>query len=84
MNADVLFDMAGINEHDAKELMCKVRESIDLTDFTAKEHRLIYSLAGADLLDPSTTRALVMLYAKETLGDIVWVCQYHYNIDIKL
>ena len=71
MNADVLFDMAGINESEAKELMFKVSESVDLKDFTAKEHRLIYSLAGADLLDSSTTRALVMLYAKETLGDIV-------------
>ena len=49
----------------------KRSESVDLKDFTPKEHRLIYSLAGADLLDSSTTRALVMLYAKETLGDIV-------------
>ena len=71
MNANVLFDMAGINESEAKKLMFKVSESVDLKDFTAKEHRLIYSLAGADLLDSSTTRALVMLYAKETLGDIV-------------
>jgi len=71
MNADVLFDMAGINKDEARELMFKVSESVDLKDFTQKEHRLIYSLAGADLLDSSTTRALVMLYAKETLGDIV-------------
>jgi len=71
MDADVLFDMAGINKDEARELMFKVSESVDLTDFTPKEHRLIYSLAGADLLDSSTTRALVMLYAKETLGDIV-------------
>ena len=71
MNADVLFDMAGINESEAKKLIFKVSESVDLKDFTPKEHRLIYSLAGADLLDSSTTRALVMLYAKETLGDIV-------------
>jgi predicted ATPase with chaperone activity len=69
--SNVLFDMAGINESEARELMFKVNESIDLTDFTPKEHRLIYSLAGADLLDSSTTRALVMLYAKEMLGDIV-------------
>ena len=71
MDADVLFDMAGINKDEARELMFKVSESVDLKDFTPKEHRLIYSLAGADLLDSSTTRALVMLYAKETLGDII-------------
>ena len=69
--SNVLFDMAGINESEARELMFKVNESIDLTNFNPKEHRLIYSLAGADLLDSSTIRALVMLYAKETLGDIV-------------
>ena len=71
MNANVLFDMAGINKDEARELMFKVSESVDLKDFTPKEHRLIYSLAGADLLDPSTTRALVLLYSMQTLGDIV-------------
>ena len=41
MNADVLFDMAGINKDEARELMFKVSESVDLKDFTPKEHRLI-------------------------------------------
>lgn len=69
MNIDQIFDMAGINEHDARELICKIRESINFKDFTEQEHRLIYSLASADLLDPSTTRTLILLYSMQTLGE---------------
>jgi len=64
-----IFKLANIDQNQARELMFKIQESIDLDSITEDEHVLIYKLAGADLLDSSTTRALVMLYAKEIIEE---------------
>lgn len=64
-----IYELANIDENEARELEFKISDSIDLWEFTPKEHKLIYKLAGADLLNSSTTRALVMLYAKQTIGE---------------
>jgi hypothetical protein len=51
------------------DLEYKINDSLDLSEFTDREHRLIYQLAGADLLNSSTTRGLVMLYAKNIIQE---------------
>jgi len=64
-----IYDIAGVNEKEAMDLEFKINDSLDLSEFTDREHRLIYQLAGADLLNSSTTRGLVMLYAKNIIQE---------------
>jgi len=64
-----IYDLAGVNEREAMDLEYKINDSLDLSEFTDREHRLIYQLAGADLLNSSTTRGLVMLYAKNIIQE---------------
>lgn len=64
-----IYELADIDESKARNLEFKIADSIDLWDFSDEDHRLIYKLAGADLLNSSTTRALVMLYAKDKTKD---------------
>ena len=64
-----IYDLAGINEREAMDLEYKINDSLDLSEFTNREHRLIDQLAGADLLNSSTTRGLVMMYAKNIIKE---------------
>ena len=64
-----IYDLAQVNESDVRDLEYKLFESMNINEFTDREHRLIYQLAGADLLNSSTTRGLVMLYAKNIIQE---------------
>jgi hypothetical protein len=46
----------------------KIMNSLNLKNFSNKEHKLIHKLAGADLLTSSITRALVLLYTNRVMN----------------
>jgi hypothetical protein len=62
-----LFELIGVDKEEVLQLQFKISESENLDNFTKKDYELIYKLSGGDLLIPSTTRALVMLYSKEKI-----------------
>jgi len=64
-----LFKLIGVNTEEVLQLQFKINESENLDNFTKKDYELIYKLSGGDLLSPSTTRNLVMLYSKEKIDD---------------
>ena len=64
-----IYDLAQVNESDAKELEYKLFECIDINEFTEDDHKLIYKLAGSDLLTSTMSRTLVLLYSKHMIED---------------
>lgn len=62
-----LLKLIGVDTEEVLQLQFKISESENLDNFTKKDYKLIYKLSGGDLLSPSTTRALVMLYSKEKI-----------------
>ncbi len=63
-----IYELADINQNEAKDLELKIMNSLNLKDFSNKEHKLIHKLAGADLLTSSITRALVLLYTNRVMN----------------
>ena len=64
-----IYDLAQVNESDAKELEYKLFECMDINEFTEDDHKLIYKLAGSDLLTSTMSRTLVLLYSKHMIED---------------
>ena len=62
-----LYKLIGVDKEEVLQLQFKISESENLNNFTKKDYELIYKLSGGDLLNPSATRALVMLYSKEKI-----------------
>jgi len=64
-----IYDLAQVNESDVRELEYKLFESMNINEFTEDEHKLIYKLAGSDLLTSTMSRTLVLLYSKNQIGE---------------
>lgn len=64
-----IYDLAQVNESDAKELEYKLFDCVDIKEFTEDDHKLIYKLAGSDLLTSTMSRTLVLLYSKHMIED---------------
>ena len=64
-----VYDLAQVNENHAKELEYKLFDCVDINEFTEDDHKLIYKLAGSDLLTSTMSRTLVLLYSKHMIED---------------